>query len=109
MLLPEEARREAVANRDRYYRESAPNGANAVPYERNLPVANRPPREAPSRGYSPPPRYQARRDPDRDGRDQFHSVIEDEAEVSERVPVEREAMPEIPLPQFRSTNEEGGV
>ena len=80
-----------------------------MPYGRNLPVASRPPREAPLRGYSPPPRYQARRDPDRDGRDQVHSVNEDEAEVSERVPVELEAMAEIPLPQLRSKNEEGGV
>jgi hypothetical protein len=108
-LLPEEARREAIANRDRYYRESTPNRANTMPYGRNLPVSSRPPREAPLRGYSPPPRYQARRGPDRDGRDQVHSVNEDEAEVSERVPVELEAMPEIPLPQLRSKNEEGGV
>jgi hypothetical protein len=108
-LLPEEARREAVTNRDRYYRESTPNRANAMPYGRNLPVASRTPREAPLRGYSLPPRYQVRRSPDRDGREQVHSVNEDEAEVSERVPVELEVMPEIPLPQLRSKNEEGGV
>jgi hypothetical protein len=107
-LLPEEARREAIANRDRYYRESTPNRANAVPYGRYLPLASRPPREAPPRGYSPPPHYQARRDPDRDRRDKVHSVNEDEAEVSERVPVELEAMQEIPLLQL-SKNEEGGV
>jgi hypothetical protein len=93
----------------RYYRESTPNRANSMPYGRNLPVASRPPREAPQRGYSPPPRYQARHDPDRDGRDQIHSVNEDEAEVSDCVPVELETMPGILLPQLRSKNEEGDV
>jgi hypothetical protein len=108
-LLPEEARREAVANRDRYYRDSIPNRAKAMSFGRTIPVATRPPREERPRGYSPPPRYQARLDPDRDGHDYVHSVDEDEAEVSERRPLELEPASEFPLPQVRAKNEEGGV
>ena len=78
-------------------------------YERNRPVDSRPPRDEYPRGYSPPPRYPARCDPDRDGRDQVNSVDEVEAEFSERMPLELEQVPDIPLPQLRTKNEEGGV
>ena len=108
-LLPEESRHEAVANRDRYYREFIPNRANAMSYGRNRPVDSRPPRDDYPREYSPPPRYRARRDPDRDGRDQVHSVDEVEAEFSDRMPLELEPVPDIPLPELRAKNEEGGV
>jgi hypothetical protein len=36
-------------------------------------------------------------------------VDEDEAEVSERRPLELEPASEFPLPQVRAKNEEGGV